>query len=252
MGEETQSISENFPVSEEVKSKVAAFKESVSKGDGSLIVLRKTTRDGNKLYIAVRHLENPWEYYEKDTAPGYYDIERRIKEGANITAVEPNFYGWEEDSMREGSPDMTGVILVDVYTQTEDKILPLGHMDWWLRDDYANGGGQVHQASKPQSEHEQAASRRWNQYDSTAFKVDYSYHSHGIGSLMLATSAVALPAFGTRKFFTGRLLDSAKKTYARFGIQESDFPYDQNPWNRHLPIERLSENPQVNKVVARA
>ncbi len=222
-------------IPEEVRPEVIIFKEELSKADGTLIPLRKTTSDGKRLYIATRNLPNPWKDFEQDTNP---DTDTSKK-------VDSEFRGWDQDR-RGGS--MTGVMLVDVYAENEGKIVPMGHMDWWLRDDYANGGGQMHQASKPQTEHEEEASKRWHKHDSTAFKVDYAYHKQGIGSLMIAASAIALPAIGIKKFYTGGLLEPAEKTYERFGVTEDDF--EGRAFERHLPIERLSQHPQVNKVIS--
>ncbi len=132
---------------EEIRPEVIAFKEAIAKADGTLLPLRKTTTDGKRLYIAARHFSNPWEYYEEDTTPGYYDVKRRRKDDTD-TNTDPFFYGWDEDILREGTPHMTGVMLIDVYTEVEGKIVPMGYMDWWLRDDYANGGGNMHQAPK--------------------------------------------------------------------------------------------------------
>lgn len=225
MIDQSQEVSEI--TSEETKPEVTIFKEEITKADGTLIPLRKTTTDGKKLYIAARCLRNP-----------------RGNENENIYS---KFWGWEEKDM--SMHPMTGVMLVDVYAQSDGKIVPLGHMDWWLHDDYANGGGNMHAAPLAREEHEKLASERWHKYDYTAFKVDYEYHKQGIGSLMVATSALTLPAIGIKKFYTGGLLDPAVKTYERFGIRDSDFPDVAQPFDRHLLIERLSQSPQVNKTI---
>ncbi len=39
--------------------RLATFKEDVHIADGQLIPLSKTTADGQKLYIAARHFQNP-------------------------------------------------------------------------------------------------------------------------------------------------------------------------------------------------
>lgn len=251
MDEEKQEVTKHAPLNEREKPEVTAFKEEISKADGTLLALHKTTIDGRRLYIAARHVRNPWEYYEVDITPAEYDIERRLKEGFDKKA-NPDFYGWEEDRQREGKPNNTGVMLVDMYVELEGKITPIGHMDWWLREDYANGGGNMHQATISQGDYEQAASNKWHKNDFTAFKVDYDQHYQGLGSLMVATSAVVLPAIGIKKFFTGGLLEPAIRTYQRFGISEEDFPPSirGNVYARNLPIERLAQHPQVNKTIS--
>lgn len=231
---------------EETRPEVTVFKEQIAKVDGTLLPLRKTTADGKRLYITARHLRNPWEFYKVDTAPGYYDVERRIKEGADTTA-NTRFYGWEEDRIKKGTPHMTGTVLIDTYLDNEGKIVPFGHMDWWLSGDYANGGGNMHDASIPQGEHEKLAAQQWGRNEHVAFKVDYNHHQQGVGSLMLAASAVVLPAIGMKTFFSGALLDPAKKTYNRFGIKESDFSPLRDP---RLPIDRLSQHPQVDRTIS--
>ncbi len=214
-------MSEQENTVEEIQPEVVEFREQVRKADGRLLPLRKTTPAGKKLYIAARHLKNPLKEENPDSDPG--------------------FYGWEDRH-----EPLTGVMLVDLYAEADAKITPLGHMDWWLLGVYANGGGNMHQAPVPKGGHEQLASERWHDY--TAFKVDYEHHQQGYGSLMVATSAVVLPAIGIKRFYTGGLLGPAKKTYEHFGIRESDFP--SRTQERHLPIERLSQNPQVNKIIA--
>lgn len=249
MSDERVELNNGEEVIEE-RPEVIAFKGEIAKADGTLIPLTKTTKDGKKLYIAARHLTNPWVYYEVDTGPDSYDIDRKLKEDADKNA-NPDFYGWEEDRhSREGEPDMTGVMLVDVYSEMDGKIVPMGHMDWWLREDYANGGGNMHQAPIGQGKYEQAASDKWHRNDFTAFKVDRDQHYQGLGSLMVAAAAIALPSIGIKKFYTGVLLEPAVKTYARFGIREEDFPeVPGDVWASNLPIERLSQHPQVNKTI---
>ncbi len=211
----------------ETRPNVAAFRERVAKADGSLIPLRKTTTDGKKLHIAVRHLRNPGEEKDED--------------------VNPRFYGFDKE-MRGHSPIMTGVLLIDVFGEEGQQIRPLGHMDWYsLHDDYANGGGNMHAAAIPKSGHERLAGERWNEHDYTAFKVDNAHQGEGVGSLLVATSAVVLPAIGVKDFYTGALLYPAKRTYARFGISLEDFTG--RAYDRHLPIENLSQHPQVNKTI---
>lgn len=246
----TEGASENLV--DEAHPEVFFFKEGISKADGTLLPLRKTTSDGKRLYVAARHLRNPWEYYEVDTAPGYYDVKRKLKEDADTTAI-PSFWGWEERGDMPMHP-MTGVLLVDVYAEQDGAIMPIGHMDWWLHEDYANGGGNMHQAPIPKNESERLASQRWGGYDYTAFKVEDDYQKQNIGSLMVAASATVLPAIGVRKFYTGALLEPAVKTYERFGIRNREFPRVDGktlkPFDQHLPIEILSKSPQVNKTIS--
>lgn len=230
MIDQSQEVSEKTV--EETKPEVTVFKEEIARVDGTLIPLSKTTADGKKLYIAARNLSNP------------------THNESQSENVDSQFWGWEDKEHNIPMHPMTGVLLIDAYAEEDGKIAPLGHMDWWLHDDYANGGGNMHAAPLAKEEHEKLASKRWHKYDYTAFKVDYYYHRQGIGNLMVATSAVALPAIGINKFYTGGLLDPAVKIYERFGIRDSDFPHVTQPFDRHLPIERLSQSPQVNKMIA--
>ncbi len=201
---------------------ITAYKEQVAKADGMLVPLIKPTQEGEKLYIVTKFLQNPDDVPNDDT--------------------DPEFWGWHDSKFR-----MTAVMLVDVYAQSAEGMFPLGHMDWGLIDDYANGGGNMHEALIPKNEYERLANQRW--YDSIAFKVDDNYHQQGIGSLLLATSAVALPAIGVKSFYTGVTLGPAKKTYARFGIKKDDFHEDKEPFDPNLPIERLAKHPQVNSSI---
>ena len=203
--------------------RIKEFKDLISKVDGALIPLRKTTSQEKKLFIATRYLEKPEDFDDEN--------------------VNPWFWGWEDDKY---SLPMTGVLLVDVYESDGKQILPLGHLDWFLSGDYANGGGNMHDAAIAKNEHEKLANRRWN--DLIAFRVEYSNHKEGIGSLIVAASAVALPTLGVKRFYPGGLLAPAVKAYERFGVRKDDFMGE--GWDRHLLIGKLSQSPQVNKSIS--
>src|SRR5438067_859452 len=108
------------------------FKERLVKADGTLLPLHKRTADGKRLSVAARYLINPWEYYVVYPKPGYYDIQRRMKEDADITRTDAAYSSWNEDSLREGVPELTGALLIDVYVDQEGALVPIGHMDWGL------------------------------------------------------------------------------------------------------------------------
>lgn len=232
MADEITGISEDIAI--ESKPEVKVFKEQVAKADGAPIPLRKKTVDGKRLYITTRYIQNPVEE----------QVQHLTVLGETSNNVNRRFWGWKDDSLPK-----TGVMLVDVYAKEGKKVVPLGHMDWWLDNDYANGGGNMHGAANPQSEHEKLAGKQWDDhYEQAAFKVDSRYHNQGLGSLMIAASAIVLPANGVRRFYTGAILEPAQKTYARFNIRYSDFTGEGG--DRALPIERLSKHPQVNKTIA--
>lgn len=109
MTDERQSITENLVA--EIKPEAMAFKNEIVKANGTLIPLTKTTKDGKRLYITVRY------------------IRRNSNEDVNR-----DFYGWNNDLPK------TGVLLVDTYMGIDTRIIPVGHLDWWLNNDYANGG----------------------------------------------------------------------------------------------------------------
>ncbi len=205
--------------------RIEEFKDLISKADGTLIPLKKLTSQEKNLFITARYLEKP--------------------ENPEDVDVNPWFWGWEDDEY--GLP-MTSVLLVDVYESDGKQIKPLGHLDWFLSGDYANGGGNMHDASVPKNEHEQLANRYWHKNDLIAFRVDYGNHRQGIGSLIVAASGVVLPTLGVKRFYPGGLLPPAIKTYERFGIRKSDFIGE--GWDRHLPIDKLSQSPQVSKSIS--
>ncbi len=205
--------------------RVNEFKELISKADGSLIPLKKNTSRKKKLFITTRFLEKP-------------------QDSEDVNA-NPWFWGWQDDKY---SLPMTGVLLVDVYESDGKQLAPLGHLDWFLSGDYANGGGNMHDAAIPKNDHERLANRRWNRDDLIAFRVDYDEHKQGIGSLIVAASGVVLPKLGIKRFYPGGLLQPAVKTYERFGIRKDDFIGD--GWDRHLPIDKLAKSPQVNKSIS--
>lgn len=203
------------------------FMEALSRADGSLMPLTRKTVNGGRLFISARIVQNPL-------------IEPE-------SPANPDFYHWKQDW---AGRQHTGVLLIDTFAEEEkDELKPIGHIDWWLTGSYANGGGNMHRALVPGNPHEELATERWGQEtDYTAFKVEPEYQQQGIGSLMLATSAVTLQAQGVTEFYSGALLDPAKRTYERFGLTPDDFPVGN--LTRGIPIQRLSDSPQVEKTIA--
>ncbi len=212
------------------------FKTLVGKADGTIVPLARQTAQGTELFIASRYVANPLLEDSPD--------------------AEEYFYGWQEE--RKGVGAFTGVMVVDVYTKEDGEMLPIGHMDWWLQGDYANGGGNMHGALVPRSEAEQKAQEMWgvpfSNGEKIAFKIQPEYQKQQIGSLMVATSSVVLANNGVSSFYTGVLLDPAVATYERFGIHKDDFPkvrHTQDPkwWRTSLPIDRLADNGRVDQVI---
>lgn len=222
---------------EKAPTDVAEYKTRIAKADGTLIPLGRESNQGTRLFIASRYIANP-------TVEDSPDAEKF-------------FGGWERDDIGIGA--FTGVMLVDVYTKEDGQITPVGHMDWWLQGDYANGGGNEHSAAIPRNDVEQRALDRWggrfnSRDDNTAFKVDPEYQKQQLGSLMLATSGAVLPALGIAGFYSGVLLDPAESTYAHFGITPDDFRAARTRveprWKtQQLPIERLASSPHVDEVI---
>lgn len=214
---------------------IGEYKGRIAKADGTLVPLAKKSTQGNQLFIASRYIVNP-----------------RLEDSPD---AEKLFYGWEED--RKGIGAFSGVVTIDVYAKEGDEIVPVGHMDWWLQGDYANGGGNMHAAIVPRNEVEQRAQDRWGgRYgnDHVAFKIEEEYRKQQIGSLMLATSSVVLPNADITRFYTGALLEPAEATYARFDVHKDDFPRirhtgEEKWWQRDLPIDRLVNNPRVDQVI---
>src|SRR3989344_2226086 len=175
--EENRHSSDAPPTQEAIRPGVHAYREAISKADGSLRLLRKTTTDGKVLHIAARHFDAP--------------------ANEQNTGVNKGFWGWNDKSL-----PMSGVMLIDVYAgNPETDIQPLGHMDWCLRGERANGSGNMHPAVLPKRGYEQLANEMWDSRTSTSFKIDPKYHKQGIGTLMVATSAVVLPSIGVKSFF---------------------------------------------------
>ncbi len=219
---------ETRPPIEKVNPEILRFKGKIGKADGALIPLKRKAQDGKDLLITARYFPVPDE--------GKSD---------NIDM------GWTEDTYYHET-DPNSLMIVDVYTKTEEGLTPVGHMDWWGKwYGYVNGGGNMHAYVIPQNEHEVKAQEKWTTWHAlnTAFRVDEEYQKSGIGSLMLASSAVVLQKQGFRRFYSGALLAPAQSTYRRFQIDLDDFPYGKR-WDDHnLPLERLSKNPQVNKTI---
>ncbi len=215
------------------------FKNQVGKADGTLIPLARKSDQGTDLYVSSRYIANP----TMEDSPH----------------AEKYFFGWAEDKTLG---PMTGVLLVDVYAKQDDQVVPVGHMDWWLQGDYANGGGNLHSALVPKNDVEERTFDFWggkfnHKHNTTAFKVMPEYQKQQLGSLMVATSSLALSDLGVSRFYTGVLLDPAVATYSRFGVHDGDFPSmghsqsdDPDWWKaRNLPIERLTDNPRVGQVI---
>ena len=208
-------------VERRTKPEVLAFIALIEKADGQLIPLRKRTADGKKLYITARYIVKP----------------EKKNQGLQ------NAFFW-----RFGyTQTLDAVLAIDVYMGEDTSTLtPLGHRDWAIEDSKASGAGNVHDAFIPKNKHEKLAQEKW--IGDTAFKVEKDYQSQGVGTLMLATSAIVLPKMGVESFRIGALLAPAKSTYKRFGIEQGDFVI--NNEFVHLPMERLSQNPKVQEVIS--
>lgn len=209
------------------------FKELIARADGTLIPLEKQTSDGKRIFIATRYATNP--YLQDSPAADKYSLYWEIRKGRESEAF-------------------TAVLVTDTYIDEGGVFVPAGHMDWWLRGDYANGGGNMHEALLATAPQEESAKGHWK-WDNLAFATVPQYQNEGLGSLMLASSAIALAANGAARFYTGSLLEPAKKTYAHFDIHPDDFPPMRMVGGSiditmsSLPIERLAENPYTDKVV---
>jgi len=229
-------LARDKPVSaqEQPSPEVANFSASITGVDGALVPLDRLASNGARLFITARIVANP----NLEDSPD----------------ADEWFYGWDRERSSLGA--FTSVALIDTYAQNGDSVVPIGHMDWWLQEDYANGGGNMHAAAVPKNDHEQLSLDRWGGRwgcDSTAFKLDTNYHGQRIGSLMLATSSLVLPSIGVSKFYTGVLLQPAINTYANFGITPTDFTRAKEPgmtsWMKTLPIDRLSQNHNLDQTI---
>ncbi|MBP9816944.1 MAG: hypothetical protein KBD05_02855 [Candidatus Pacebacteria bacterium] len=198
---------------------IQAFKNLLSKADGTLYPLKKRTKDGKQLYITARQIFSP--------------------EVGGTENVNPLFFKWQQ--LGENRAD--AVLLIDVYVGTESGRELIGRRDWWMNGEYASGAGNMHDAVLPSTDYENTIGN-----STSAFKVADDYQRQNIGSLMLATSAVVLPALGVREFSGGVLLEPAQKTFARFDIEEED--YISSALHEPLPIERLSGHPGVEKLIS--
>src|ERR1700679_3846614 len=133
---------------ERAPSGVVEYKNRVAENDGKLIPLERKTGQGTRLFMARKYIGNP----NLETSPD----------------AEKLFWGWREDKTLGAD---TGVVLIDVYADEAGEIIPIGHMDWWLQGDYANGGGNMHAAAKPRDETEQQCFVRWGINDNIAFRI---------------------------------------------------------------------------------
>lgn len=146
-----------------------------------------------------------------------------------------HYWGWQ----RHPSRNYDSVLAVDAFVAVDDELTHVGHIDWAISGDYANGGGNVHQGFIPKDKHEELAKEACID-DVLALRVQEAFQGRGLGSLMLATSAVALHAAGVTRFYSGGMLEPAQQLYGRFGIRKADFPSG-HAHDKHLPIERLIE-----------
>ncbi len=232
--EEQSTSSANTPEAQQELAET--FAAQIGRADGEIIPLSRSV-EGKNLMISARLVSNPLR--------------------SDSPSANRYFYGWQED--RTGVGTFTGVLLVDMYAQGEDSVSAIGHMDWWLQGDYANGGGNMHSAVVSKTEYEELSKNRWgDDRDSIAFKLEPDYQGEGIGGLMIAASGVALAFNGITKFFTGALLDPAVEAYGRLGVAPDDFPrmryrHDSKDWiyDRSLPIDRISDTPEAQRVIER-
>lgn len=141
-------------------------------------------------------------------------------------------------------------LVIDVFSDEEPvgfDPTPIGHMDWWISGDHANGGANQHVFLEPNEgdSHEIAAKAKWEK-SRKAFVVDDEFSKNGIGSFLLAVSALALNNLGVKTFYPGLLLNAGEATYDKFGITlrgEGSMESGQ----KSIFLEKLNSSSQIEK-----
>jgi hypothetical protein len=206
---------------DEKQERIGFFRTFVERADGELLLLKKTIND-RPILVAVTH-------FDKD----------------------------REDLSEEGKKADTALI-IDVFTGGEDENHPpisIGHMDWSLSGDHANGGVNQHNFFQPKPDHlyQGIAKETWGGKSKMAFKIDSSYENQDIGDFMLATSALVLERLGIKSFYPGLLLDDGKEMYEKFGITDEDLVVKKASVDKGfatIPINKLTESKKTAEVLA--
>lgn len=168
-------------------------------------------------------------------------------------------------------PDVDHLLLVDVFSNKEGGLFPIGHYDWEISGSCASGNKNRHGGHLPnQNTAHKLADKAWGEngfdvYDKSivSHALDYggtdymsrlrkmgvvtdesqwtdpAYQKQGLGSLMIAVSAIALKNKGVKQAELGTLSKSARATWKKFGQSE----------NKPVSTEELIKQQRVKKAI---
>ena len=192
------------------------LKWKLSEADGSLIPLSKVLPSGERIFVSVRDGD-----YER------VDFHAEIEYGEEIPKViEPAY-------------------LIEVYAgESEEKVKPVGHWDWYIDGDTARGSGNMHKVGITYVDFpwHALADERWKNDSYSALKLEDEYRGAGLGNLLVAISAVVMKD-RAKYINTGVLLDPATRTLQGFGLEKGNiFQTEASAFASHPKINQVLQN----------
>lgn len=208
----------------ELEASVEEFKRRLISADGELIPLAKSGPKGEDIFITSRFFPIPGP--NVDIAGTSYDRQN------------PHFY-----------KEIDGVLYIELYTQKEGKLLPIGKVDWQKEGEEANAHASVRYdvRIKNQREHEERAAKFWDEARMATIAVSPDFENMGLGTLLLASSALVLHNKGATHFSSTILregsIQSAVSKFADISKSSRGPSYPQRG-----RIDKYFESPRFNQI----
>lgn len=202
------------------------FKRKLIVADGELIPLAKHGPKGEDLFIASRFFPIPGP--NVDIAGTSYDRE------------DPHFY-----------KEIDGVLYIELYAQREGDLVPIGKVDWQKEGEEANGHASVryHVRIENQKEHEEKAAKFWDEARMATIAVSPEFENMGLGTLLIASSALVLHDRGATHFSPTVLLKgSVQGAIGKFVNIDKVVDSEGLASPKKGRIDKYFESPSFNKI----
>jgi len=131
-------------------------------------------------------------------------------------------------------------LLIDVFAQKHDGLQPIAFKDWKVMGTVANEGQNQHYYVTPRTYMEELAHKAWGHpFFLSAFAVSERYERNNLGSLLIATSLVALNSRKVRTVMREGITKSGRRTWERFGVHWEEFAILIEPALNHPFVEKV-------------
>ena len=203
------------------------FKKKLIVADGELISLAKPGPNGEKLFIAARFYKIPGD--EIDLTGTWYD------------PASSRYFG-------DKIPD--GLFLVDIHARKDGNFFPIGKVDWEKHGEEALPHANTRRVIRVTNEKEQEKLAReyWGEKTKPTIVVLEEFENMGLGTLLLAASALVLNNKGARYFSPTVLLPgSVQGAIGKFVNIDKVVNVEGYAYPKKGRIDEYFESPKFNQ-----